>query len=66
MQQYTKADPADNGINGELRVAILEMDKAASCLRYELPGSVWDDVFKRWNNVRTLILAAHFEDYPRG
>ena len=56
MQPSVKPDPAINRISGELRIAILEMDKAASCLRYELPGSVWDDVFQRWNTVRKLVL----------
>lgn len=42
-------------VSGELRLAILDMDKALGCLRYELSGSVWEDVARRWNAVRLQI-----------
>lgn len=54
-------DAESVAVSGELRLAILDMDKSVSCLRYELPGSVWDDVFKKWDAVRKLVTGTQID-----
>lgn len=37
--------------------AILAMDQALTALRLELPDAIWEDVKRRWAEVRPLALA---------
>jgi hypothetical protein len=34
---------------------IIEMDKCIRCLALELPGPVWDDVNRIWQDLKTEI-----------
>ena len=38
-----------------LKEKIAEMDKSIKCLALELPGPVWDDVARRWNELKTEL-----------
>jgi hypothetical protein len=42
-----------------------EMDKAITCLALELPSPVYDDVEKRWENLKTFVAALDHVDGER-